>query len=87
MEIEVKLNIPDELLNGKGGENISRQVFEQVVAESYKTGKLTTKQVRNLLGFSSRFEVDEFLHLHKAFGYTEKDLKADLKTLKDLGLR
>lgn len=86
MEIQVKLNIPDELLN-EDGEKVSRQVFEQVIAESYKSGLLTAKQIRKLLGFSSRLEVEDFLHRHQAFGYKTEDLESDLKTLTDLGLR
>ncbi len=86
MEIQVKLNIPDELLNGEG-EQVSRSVLEQVIAESYKDGRLNLKQVRKLLGFSSRFEAEDFLHRHQAIEYTLDDLESDLKNLKDLGLR
>lgn len=80
------MNIPDEWLNGDG-EQVSRRVLEQVIAESYKGGRLTLKQVRKLLGFSSRFETEDFLHRLRAFEYTLDDLESDLKNLKDLGLR
>lgn len=86
MEIQVKLNIPDELLKEDGAQ-VSRRVFEQFVAEGYNSGRLTYKQVRNLLGFSTRFEVDEFLHDYGVYGYTVEDLREDLQTLRDLGLR
>jgi len=42
MEIQVKLNIPDELLNGEG-EQVSRSVLEQVIAESYKDGRFKSQ--------------------------------------------
>jgi len=86
MEIQVSLIIPDELLSG-ASEKVSRQILEQFVLEGYKKRKLTTKQVGELLGFSTRFEVDDFLHRHEAFDYSVEDLEADLKTLKDLGLK
>ena len=86
MEIRIKLTIPDELLDG-AGDVVSRSVLEQVIAESYKNGQLNLKQVRNLLGFSSRYETEDFLHTHSAYEYTLDDLKSDLNGLKDLGLR
>jgi hypothetical protein len=86
MEIQADLSISDELLNGKN-EKVSRKVLEQFSLEGYKTGKLSYKQIGNLLGFSSRFEVDDFLHRNQAFDYTVEDLKDDLKTLEDLDLK
>ncbi len=86
MEIEVNISVPDELLNSDG-QQVSRRVFEQFVIEGYKKGKLTTKNVRELLGFSSRFETEDFLHRNRAFDYTVDDLKNDLQTTKDLGLK
>jgi len=86
VEIQIKLNIPDELLNGEG-EQISRSVLEQVIAESYKGGRVNLKQVRKLLDFSSRFETEDFLHRYRASEYTVDDLQSDLANLKDLGLR
>ncbi|MGI8669087.1 MAG: UPF0175 family protein [Aridibacter sp.] len=86
MSINVKLSIPDELLSKKS-EIVSREILEQFVIESYKLDKISTKQIQHLLGFKSRFEVEDFLHKNKAFGYTLEDLEDDLKTLKDLGLK
>lgn len=86
VEIQLKLNISDELLNGDGGP-VSREVLEQVVAEGYRSGRLTIVQVRKLLGFGSRFETEDFLHRHKAIEYSVEDLQRDLEGLKDLGLR
>lgn len=86
MSINVKLSIPDELLN-KTSEVVSREILGQFVIESYKLDKISTKQIQHLLGFKSRFEVEDFLQRNKAFGYTLEDLKDDLETLKDLGLK
>ena len=86
MEIEVNISVPDELLNSDG-KQVSRRVFEQFVIEGYKKGKLTTKNVRQLLGFFSRFETEDFLHRNKAFDYSVEDLNDDLRTMEDLGLK
>lgn len=86
MQVEVKVTLPD-VITDFDSEQVSRDVLEQVVAEAYKNGRLSLKQVRFLLGFSSRFEAESFVHARKANGYTVDDLKSDLKTLEDLGLK
>ena len=84
--MDIEITIPDELFE-ENQTNLSRYVLEQIAVNGYKSNSLSAVQVRKLMGFSSRFETEEFLHLHNAFGYTKKDLKDDLQTLKDLGLR
>lgn len=86
MEIQVSIELPDELA-GLDSESVSRDVFEQVVAEGYKDGLLSLKQVRILLGFSSRFEAERFIHKRKATGYSVEDLETELRTMEDLGLQ
>ena len=86
MDIQVKVTLPDEIKDLDSGV-ISRDVLEQVVVEGYKNGSLGPKQVRLLLGFSSRMETEDFLHRNRAMEYTVEDLKSDLETMKKLGLR
>jgi hypothetical protein len=86
MDIQANIKLPDELV-GLDSEKLSREVFEQVVAEGYKDGQLSLKQVRILLGFSSRFEAEDFIHRRKATGYTMEVLRKELKTMEDLGLQ
>jgi hypothetical protein len=84
--MNIEITIPDEIFEENQAE-LSRYVLEQIALNGYKSDAFSLAQVRKLLGFSSRFETEEFLHQHDAFGYTEKDLEDDLQTLKDLGLR
>lgn len=58
--MHVEVNIPDEVFNSSNP-NISREVLEAVAAEGFRSGQLTTAQVRWLLGFETRFEVHRFL--------------------------
>lgn len=85
MDVNVTVILPDDFID-LDSEKVSRDVFEQVVAESYRCGRLGPAQVRKLLGFSSRFETEDFLHRHKAIVYTVEDLESDLRGMKDLGL-
>ncbi len=86
MDVNVTVTLPDKFAD-LNSETVSRSVFEQVVAETYKNGNLSLKEVRLLLGLSSRYEAEEFIHRHKATGYTIEDLERELKSMEDLGLR
>ena len=59
----VTLDIPDELSAAlaSAGRELSRSVFEALALEAYRERKLSTAQLRRLLGFESRYELDGFL--------------------------
>lgn len=86
MDVQVTISLPDDLAE-LDSSVVSRDVFEQVVAEAYRSGRVGPVQVRRLLGFSSRFETEDFLHRMKAMVYTVEDLEHDLETMSRLGLR
>ncbi len=86
MDIQVNVKLPDELTN-LDSSTVSRDVLEQVVIEGYKNGTLGPKQVRLLLGFSNRWETEDFLRRTRALEYTVEDFNDDMETLKKLGLR
>lgn len=49
-------------------EGLSRAVFEALAIEGTRSGKLTTEQVRRLLGLATRYdEADGFLKLHQIY--------------------
>ncbi len=86
MDVNVTVTLPDKIAD-PDGVKVSRDVLEQVVAEGYRKGRLGPKEVRILLGFSSRIETEDFLHRRRALEYTSEDLESDLKGMSDLGLR
>ena len=61
--MNVTVSLPDEILS-KDNDEISRQVLEQVALDGFKSGQLTTAQVRRILGMESRLEAYEFLAAH-----------------------
>ena len=85
MSISVTVSVPDNLAS-LDSEQVSRDVFEQVVAKSYEAGKISLRQVRSILGLASRYEADAFIHKHGATGYTLEDLKREMKIMEDFGL-
>ena len=82
----VYLELPDDLALKIAGPNLdlSRLALEGLVAEAYREGNLTMEHVRQLLGFSTRMQVDQFLGRHAIFDYTLTDLVEDRQTLKHL---
>jgi hypothetical protein len=77
------VEIPDDLARDIAslGSDPARILLENFAAESYRGGKLTMEQVRQLLGFGTRMQVDAFLQEHQVFDYSLQDLEKDLATL------
>ena len=73
----IPLNIPDDVAKSliSRGANLAQTVLEAVALEGYRSGRLSEAQVRRLLGYQTRMEVDGFLKDHGIYlGYTVEDL-------------
>lgn len=51
------------------------------MAGAYRDGRLTMEQLRQLLGFGTRMQVDALLQQHQIYDYTVEDLDQDIATL------
>ena len=85
--MNVAIEIPDDvgmaLATQAGG--ISRAVLEAVAIESYRSGVITTAQVRQMLGLRSRWDTDSFLrHAEAYLDYTMDDLERDIAVIRDI---
>src|SRR5947207_1167998 len=83
------LNLPDELSAAlsRSGQELSRAALEALALESYRERKLTTAQLRRILGFDTRYELDGFLKAHEVWlDYSRRDLDRDRETHQQLGL-
>ena len=87
--MNVTVEIPDNLarsLHATGGD-ISRRVLEVLALEEYKSGRLTEAELRQALGFETRYELDGFLKQHQVWlDYSEEDLARERAALERLGL-
>jgi len=81
--MQVTVEIPDEFAAQlvPAGSDPARVVLENSVAEAYRSRRLTMEQVRQILGFATRMEVDPFLQKYEIYDYTVEDLKQDFATL------
>jgi hypothetical protein len=81
--MEITLNIPDELarLIGTAGD-IERRALEALALEEFKSGRLTKAELRRVLGFETRYELDGFLKVHEVYKpYTLEDLERERRDL------
>jgi hypothetical protein len=81
--MQVTVEIPDQFVPHlvPEGRDAARSLLEQSVAAAYRDRRLTMEQVRQLLGFGTRMQVDAFLQQHQIYDYTTADLDKDLATL------
>jgi hypothetical protein len=86
--MEVVLRIPDYLAErlSATGADVSRRALEALALEEYRNGRLTKAELRRILGFSTRYQLDGFLKTHRAYDdYTLEDFERERQALKSLG--
>lgn len=83
--MEVTVTIPEDIaaqLHTKW-QDLPRAALESLALEAYRSGTLSTAQLRRLLGFESRYELDGFLKNAGIYlDYDLEDLKQDLETIR-----
>lgn len=75
--MEVTIEVPEHIahrLQEKWRQNIPRHVLESVALEWFRERILTTEELRQLLGFETKFDVHAFLKKHDVPFYTPADL-------------
>lgn len=83
----ITIAVPDELLEALAapGQDVPRAALEALAAEAYRERKISHSQLRRLLGFQTRMEVDAFLKERGVeLEYTLEDLERE--THRQLGL-
>lgn len=86
--MELTLHIPDDVAKrlSAAGSDLSRRALEAFALEEYKAGRLIEAQLRQLLGFETRNELDGFLKAHEVWlNFTREDLERERAALRRLG--
>ncbi len=89
--MQISIVLPDEVvfsLQTRWG-SLEQRLLEMIVIEAYRDGSISVGKVRELLGMSTRLEVDSFLKERGIeLNYDQTDLEVDRQTheqLKELG--
>jgi hypothetical protein len=86
--MNLTVEIPDDLagqLSASGGD-LARRALEAWALEEYKTGHLSEDELRRMLGFGTRYQLDGFLKAHDVWiDYTVEDFHREVDSLKRLG--
>ena len=87
--MQVIVEIPDEFAGSlvPAGFDPARLLLEDTVAAAYRDRRLTMEQVRQILGFATRMEVDPFLQKYEIYDYTREDLESDIAAFDSLQRR
>ena len=87
MSIAVTVELPESVAErlGSGKMDLSRAALEAIALEGYRSDRLTSFQVMEMLGLETRLELDAFLKEHHIdLEYSFEDLErehADLDLL------
>jgi hypothetical protein len=87
--MDLTIQISDDLARcmGASGGDLSRRALEALALEEFKSGHITKPELRRLLGFGTRYQLDGFLKAHDVCeDYTLQDLEQELEGLRRLGI-
>jgi hypothetical protein len=85
----ITLELPEEIARHLASQwqDLSRVALESLALEAYRAHKLSTEQMRRLLGFDTREQLDGFLKQHDVWlDYSLDDLERDRDAHRHLGL-
>ncbi len=74
--MQITVELPDDLPQHPDG---TREALEAFAIAGYRSGVLSARQTRLLLGFDTRYELDGFLKQHEVWerAYDVDDLEQD----------
>ncbi len=81
----ITVELPDDL---KSRPNFAREAIEAFAIEGFRSGAFSIPQMRTLLGFETRYELDGFLKAHEVFerSYGVGDFEQDLASIRRMEL-
>jgi predicted HTH domain antitoxin len=88
--MEITFNLPEDIAHGLESKwkDLPRAALESLALEGFRSGALTTAQVRRLLGFATGYELDGFLKQHGVYlNYSAEDLEHDAEVSRQFSSR
>ena len=87
--MQITLELPEDIVQELRSKwkDLPREALESLALEAYRAHALTAAQLRRLLGFETRMQVDSFLKDHEVYDFTAADFEQDRETLRQLRAR
>ena len=87
--MQITIELPEDIAIGLWSrwKDLPRAALESLALEAYRSSALTAAQLRRLLVFETRMQVDAFLKDHEIFDYSAADFEQDRETLRELRMR
>ena len=87
--MQITIELPEDIAVGLKSrwKDLPRTALESLALEAYRSRALTAAQLRRLLVFETRMQVDAFLKEHEIFDYSAADFEQDRETLRELRMR
>ena len=87
--MQITIELPEDIAVGLESrwKDLPRAALESLALEAYRSRALTAAQLRRLLGFQTRMEVDAFLNEHEIFDSSAADFEQDRETLRELRMK
>jgi hypothetical protein len=84
--MQITIELPEDIAVGLASKwkDLPRAALESLALEAYRSRALTATQLRRLLVFETRMQVDAFLKEHEVFDYSAVDFEQDRETLREL---
>jgi hypothetical protein len=85
--VNITVPIPDDLAHRLGtADALARRALEAFALEEYRAERLTKPELRRLLAFETRFELDGFLKAHGVYeSFTLEEIEDQVKAMERLG--
>ncbi len=86
--MELTVHIPDDIAPSLGADKagLERRALEALALEEYKSDRITKKQLREMLGFETRYELDGFFKAHSFYdGISAEEIMEQVEAAKQLG--
>ena len=87
--MQITLELPEDIAQGMESKwkDLPRAALESLTLEAYRSYAITAAQLRRLLAFETRMQVDAFLKDHEVYDFTAADFEQDRETLRQLQVR
>jgi len=84
--MQITLELPEDIVQDLRSKwkDLPRAALESLALEAYRSHALAAAQLRRLLGFDTRMQLDAFLKDHEIYDFTAADFEQDRETLREL---